>query len=91
MARKTGVEPIRFSQWEPLLQVRRSRIVGYRAWCSCQWVGPKRREYSFARADAHWHECGDPLDMLTEATENLRMPTEPGTVEDAQATREREA
>ena len=91
MARKTGVEPIRHSQWEPLLQVRRSRIVGYRAWCSCQWVGSKRREYSFARADAHWHECGDPLDTMREAEENLAMPAEWVTAEDAQATRETEA
>ena len=91
MARKTGVEPVRFSSWEPLLNVRRLKTVGYRAWCSCEWVGPARREYSFARADARWHECGDLLDTMHEAAENLAMPAEWVTAEDTQATRERRA
>jgi hypothetical protein len=49
------VQPVRIREPHPLLGVDASRVVAYRARCSCGWRGPRRDTVREARPDAYDH------------------------------------
>ena len=55
MACKIRVLPVRVRYYDELRQVDATRVVGYRAVCSCRWRSSTRQSVAQARAEAMGH------------------------------------
>lgn len=54
-----GVRPLRFgTHFDPDLQVRVSKVSGYRAECKCGWRGRTLKEYGHAGTELILHKLG---------------------------------
>lgn len=52
---RTTVKPTRLRFHDSALSCDVSRVVSYRAYCACGWIGPFRGKVDAARADGRAH------------------------------------